>query len=146
MKIYSHILTATECSHRQPGGTYPQQIFSKTRMRCMEMSNIKRPTSLMAINIFSVYFWQISRAYYMYIYLYRGTKMDERQKGSPQAGSNHRPFAYEASALPLSYRGNYTIYITAIHMSRTPMHIWHYIAIRVGWIWRICFDIRAPSF
>lgn len=24
---------------------------------------------------------------------------------SPQAGSNHRPFAYEASALPLSYKG-----------------------------------------
>ena len=29
----------------------------------------------------------------------------EREKESPQAGSNHRPFAYEASALPLSYRG-----------------------------------------
>ena len=28
-----------------------------------------------------------------------------RHKKSPQAGSNHRPFAYEASALPLSYRG-----------------------------------------
>lgn len=28
------------------------------------------------------------------------------EKRSPQAGSNHRPFAYEASALPLSYRGN----------------------------------------
>jgi hypothetical protein len=27
-------------------------------------------------------------------------------KVSPQAGSNHRPFAYEASALPLSYRGD----------------------------------------
>lgn len=26
-------------------------------------------------------------------------------KWCPQAGSNHRPFAYEASALPLSYRG-----------------------------------------
>ena len=28
-----------------------------------------------------------------------------KEKDSPQAGSNHRPFAYEASALPLSYRG-----------------------------------------
>ena len=26
-------------------------------------------------------------------------------RNSPQAGLNHRPFAYEASALPLSYRG-----------------------------------------
>ena len=30
---------------------------------------------------------------------------DAEAKMSPQAGSNHRPFAYEASALPLSYRG-----------------------------------------
>ena len=32
------------------------------------------------------------------------TSAREHRK-SPQAGSNHRPFAYEASALPLSYRG-----------------------------------------
>ena len=30
-----------------------------------------------------------------------------RKDNCPQAGSNHRPFAYEASALPLSYRGWY---------------------------------------
>ena len=30
----------------------------------------------------------------------------KRKKVCPQAGSNHRPFAYEASALPLSYRGS----------------------------------------
>ena len=32
-------------------------------------------------------------------------KSAREHRKSPQAGSNHRPFAYEASALPLSYRG-----------------------------------------
>ena len=33
------------------------------------------------------------------------TSIEAKVKSSPQAGLNHRPFAYEASALPLSYRG-----------------------------------------
>ncbi len=31
--------------------------------------------------------------------------IERKNRESPQAGSNYRPFAYEASALPLSYRG-----------------------------------------
>ena len=45
-----------------------------------------------------------------------GAKRHEKNKTSPQAGSNHRPFAYEASALPLSYRG---------YASCKPIHLTH---------------------
>lgn len=49
----------------------------------------------------------------------------KREKESPQAGSNHRPFAYEASALPLSYRGlphTNTSKLTRTPNSQIPYH------------------------
>lgn len=53
-------------------------------------------------------------------------KRIKRQKDSPQAGSNHRPFAYEASALPLSYRGfttnSHQQTYTTNHTTQLPLH------------------------
>ena len=48
--------------------------------------------------------------------------MQNRHKWCPQAGSNHRPFAYEASALPLSYRG-YALPYAPGHPDMVPTHI-----------------------
>ena len=46
------------------------------------------------------------------------------KKECPQAGSNHRPFAYEASALPLSYRG-YLLHKQNTSFTYTTQQIHH---------------------
>ena len=42
-------------------------------------------------------------------------------RSSPQAGLNHRPFAYEASALPLSYRGRCQKLIAELDQKHTKL-------------------------
>uniref|UniRef100_M4C6N7 Uncharacterized protein n=1 Tax=Hyaloperonospora arabidopsidis (strain Emoy2) TaxID=559515 RepID=M4C6N7_HYAAE len=52
-----------------------------------------------------------------------------RQRTSPQAGSNHRPFAYEASALPLSYRGTHDVRFRTGRRTVTPFSCTNRVAV-----------------